>query len=122
MSFTDYTEEDQKLHDFVITHNRKLRDIKTIINNIMWELQALTDAYEGFDLINRDESDLERVVNDFGFSQSFNNSIRYLINSARFNETRSAHKYCTLQSIAHKHNLTPNDLLKIAKTNFAELI
>ena len=121
MSFADYTEEDKRLHDFVITHNRKLKDIKTIISNIMWELQALTDSFEAFEFVNRDEYDLEKVVNDFGFSPTFNNSIRYLITGARLHQTPSAHKYNFLQPISHKHNLLPNDILKIAKTNFAEL-
>ena len=119
-SFTDYTEEDQRLHDFVITHNRKLKDIKTIVSNIMWELQALTDSFEGFQFITADEFDLDNIVRSYDFSPGINNSIRFLINNAKC-ENQSVHKYSLLQTIAHKHNLLPEDLLKVAKTDFTDL-
>ena len=120
MSFTDYTEEDQQLHDFVITHNRKLKDIKTIVNNIMWELYALADAFEGFKFVTTDEDTLCSIVRSYGFEPCFDSIINRLINDVKF-QSSSAHKYCTLQPIAHKYNLQPNDILKVAKTNFAEL-
>ena len=120
MNFTDYTEEDKRLHDFVITHNRKLRDIKSIVSNIMWELQALTDAFEGFDFVKQDENNLTDIVRSFGFTSYCNDIIIELIDIIQ-HETRTPQKYCKLQSIAHKYNLSPNDLLKVAKTNFTEL-
>ena len=120
MSFTDYTEEDQQLHDFVITHNRKLNDIKTIVNNIMWSLCALTDTFEGFQFITSDENNLADIVRSYGFSSSCNDSINKLIYLLR-DQLRSAHKYSTLQSITYKYNLQPTDILNVAKTNFAEL-
>ena len=120
MSFADYTEEDQRLHDFVITHNRKLKDIKTIVNNIMWELYALADAFEGFKFVSEDEDTLCSIVRSYGFTLGFDSIINRLINDVKF-QSSSAHRYDTLQSIAHKYNLQPNDILNVAKTNFAEL-
>ena len=120
MSFTDYTEEDQQLHDFVITHNRKLKDIKTIVNNIMWSLCALTDTFEGFQFITSDENNLADIVRSYSFSSHCNDIINKLIYLLR-DELRSAHKYCSLQPIALKYDLLPNDILNVAKTNFAEL-
>ena len=90
MSFTDYTEEDQQLHDFVITHNRKLRDIKTIVNNIMLTLCALSDAFEGFQFITSDENNLAVIVRSYGFSSFCNDIINKLISLLR-DELRSAH-------------------------------
>ena len=75
MNFTDYTEEDQHLHDFVITHNRKLKDIKTIVNNIMWELYALADAFEGFKFVTIDEDTLCSIVRSYGFTPDFDSII-----------------------------------------------
>ena len=118
--YTDYTEEDQQLHDFVITHNRKLKDIKTIVNNIMWSLCALTDTFEGFQFITADENNLADIVRSYGFSSSCNDIINKLIYLLR-DQLRSAHKYSTLQSIALKYDLLPSDILNVAKTNFAEL-
>ena len=120
MNFTDYTEEDQQLHDFVITHNRKLKDIKTIVNNIMWKLYALADAFEGFKFVSEDEDTLCSIVRSYGFTLDFDSTINRLINDVKF-QSSSAHRYGTLQSIAHKYNLQPTDILKVAKTNFAEL-
>ena len=120
MSFTDYTEEDKQLHDFVITHNRKLRDIKTIVNNIMWELYALRDAFEGFQFVSMDEDNISSIIRSYGFTPGFSNNIYHLIEEVK-HQSASAQRYSTLQSIAHKYNLLPNDLLKVAKTNFTEL-
>ena len=120
MSFAEYTEEDKRLHDFVITHNRKLKDIKTIISNIMWSLCALCDSFEAFEFITADEINLEKFVRDFGFKQGLNYLIRNIINEVRF-ETRTPQKYSELQTIARKHDLSPNDLLKVAKINFVEV-
>ena len=120
MSFTDYTEEDQQLHDFIINHNRKLKDIKTIVSNIMWSLCALCDSFEAFEFVKRDENNLADIVRSYGFTPCFDSIINRLINDVKF-QSSSAHKYCTLQSIAHKYNLQPNDILKVAKTNFTEL-
>ena len=120
MNFTDYTEEDQQLHDFIINHNRKLKDIKTIVSNIMWELQALTDSVKGFTFINEDPYILRNIVTSFEFTPYCSDIITRLIDIIR-DETRSPHKYCTLQTIAHKHNLQPDDILKVAKTNFVEM-
>ena len=118
--YTDYTEEDQQLHDFVITHNRKLKDIKTIVNNIMWSLCALTDTFEGFQFITADENNLANIVRSYSFSSHCNDIINKLIYLLR-DQLRSAHKYSTLQSIALKYDLLPSDILNVAKTNFAEL-
>ena len=120
MNFTDYTEEDQQLHDFIINHNRKLKDIKTIVSNIMWELQALTDSFEGFTFINEDPYTLRNIVTSFGFTSYCTDIITRLIDLIQ-HETRSPHKYCELQTIAHKHNLQPDDILKVAKRNFVEM-
>ena len=120
MSYADYTEEDKQLHDFIINHNRKLKEIKTIISNIMWELQALCDSFEGFRFINEDPYTLRNIVTSFCFKSDCTNIITELINIIR-HETRSPHKYCELQTIAHKHDLSPDDILKIAKTNFVEM-
>ena len=120
MNFTDYTEEDQQLHDFIINHNRNLKDIKTIVSNIMWELQALTDSFKGFTFINEDPYTLRNIVTSFCFTSDCTDAIAQLIDIIR-HETRSPHKYCELQTIAHKHNLQPDDILKVAKTNFVDL-
>ena len=119
-SYADYTEEDQRLHDFVISHNRKLRDITTIVNNIMWSLYALCDAFEGFQFVTMDENKLASIVSSYGFTPHFNSIINQLIESVK-HQSASAHRYDVLQGIAHKYNLTPNDMLNVAKTNFAEL-
>ena len=120
MNFADYTEEDQQLHDFIINHNRKLKDIKTIVNNILWSLCALCDSFEGFEFVKRDENNLADIVRSFGFTSYCTDIITQLIDIIR-HETRSPHKYCTLQTIAHKHNLQPDDILKVAKRNFVEM-
>ena len=120
MIFADYTEEDQKLHDFVITHNRKLKDIRTIVNNIMWSLCALCDAYEGFQFINMDEENIGRIVSRYGFAPFCNDAIIKLIDKMK-TQTTSSHKYNVLYVISHEYNVLPSDMLKVAKTNFAEL-
>ena len=120
MSYADYTEEDQQLHDFIINHNRKLKDIKTIVNNILWSLCALCDSFEGFTFINEDPYTLRNIVTSFVFTPYCTDAITRLIDIIR-HETRSPHKYCELQTIAHKHNLQPDDILKVAKRNFVEM-
>ena len=120
MSFADYTEEDQQLHDFVIAHNRKLKDIKTIVNNIMWELYALRDVFEGFQFITMDENNINSIIRSYGFTPGFGNDIYHLIKEVKY-QLASAQHYSTLQTIAHKHNLQPDDILKVAKTNFVEM-
>ena len=109
MYFNDYTEEDQKLHDFVITHNRKLKNIKTIVNNIMWTLNALCDEFDGFEFITIDENVLHNIVSSYGFTEDCNNLINILFERVKL-QTRSAHKYDALQPIAHKSNLLPDDI------------
>ena len=120
MSYADYTEEDKQLHDFIINHNRKLKDIKTIVSNIMWSLCALCDSFEGFTFINEDPYTLRNIVTSFVFTPYCTDAITRLIDIIR-HETRTAHKYSILQSISHKHDVSPNDILKVAKTNFTEL-
>ena len=120
MSYADYTEEDKQLHDFIINHNRKLKDIKTIVSNIMWSLCALCDSFEAFEFVKRDENNLADIVRSYGFTSYCNDIIIELIDIIR-HETRTAHKYSILQSISHKHDVSPNDILKVAKTNFTEL-
>ena len=126
-SFVDYTEEDQRLHDFIITHNRKLKDIKTIVSNIMWSLCALCDSFgsgadasEAFEFISEDPYTLRNIVTSFEFTPYCTDAITRLIDIIR-HETRTPQKYCELQTIARKHDLQPMDLLKVAKTNFVEL-
>ena len=118
-SYADYTEEDQRLHDFVISHNRKLRDITTIVNNIMWSLYALCDSFENFQFVTIDENKLGNIVSSYGFTPSFNNIIIRLIESIK-HQSASSHRYDVLLGITHKYNLTPTDMLNVAKTNFAE--
>ena len=121
MDFSDYCDEDKKLHDFVIKHNRKLRDIKTIVNNIMWALCALCDSFEGFQFITMDENVLSSIVYRYGFTPYYNNIIIDLINKVKLQST-SIHKYDELQRITNEYNnVTPNDLLNIARTSFVEL-
>ena len=120
MIFADYTEEDQKLHDFVITHNRKLKDIRTIVNNIMWSLCALCDAFEGFKFISMDEENISSIVSRYGFAPFCNDTIIKLIDKMK-TQTRSSHKYHVLYAITHEYDMLPSDMLKVAKTNFAEL-
>ena len=120
MNFTDYTEEDQQLHDFIINHNRKLKDIKAIVNNIMWSLCALRDSFEFFEFIKLDENNLASIIRSYGFKPGFINNIYHLIEEVKY-QLASAQRYSTLQTIAHKHNLQPDDILKVAKTNFVEM-
>ena len=119
-SFADFTEDDKRLHDFIITHNRKLKDIKTIVNNIMWSLCALRDAFEFFEFIKQDENNLASIIRSYGFTPGFSNNIYHLIEEVKY-QLASAQRYSTLQTIAHKHNLQPDDILKVAKTNFVDL-
>ena len=120
MNFTDYTEEDQQLHDFIIKHNRKLKDIKAIVNNIMWSLCALRDSFEFFEFIKLDENNLASIIRSYGFTPGFSNNIYHLIEEVKY-QLASAQRYSTLQTITHKHNLQPDDILKVAKTNFVEM-
>ena len=86
----------------------------------MWELYALTDAFEGFKFVSMDEDSLCSIVRSYGFTPGFDSIINRLIDEVK-HQSSSVHRYDTLQPIAHKYNLLPNDILKIAKTNFAEL-
>lgn len=119
MDFTDYTDEDKRLHDFVITHNRKLKEIRTIVNNIMWSLCALCDSLEGFQFITMDENVLGNIVRSYGFEPYYNSTIIDLINNVKL-QTTSIHKYDVLQAITYRYNVQPDDVLNVARIDFIE--
>lgn len=118
--FPDFTEDDVKLHDYIITHNRKLKDIRTIVNNIMWSLYALRDAFDMFDFISLVENDISSIIASYGFSPSFRHKIYDVIDNIK-HEYRANSRGIELQTIAHMLDSNMNDLLKIAKKNIAEL-